>query len=92
MKKKTLALVGASALAVLTLTACPAKPANKTTQTNTGTATGGTTTGGTTTGSTTTTKLQIAVNYKGEQGISARETYQNTVENVNYREGQILPV
>ena len=97
MKKKTLALLGASALAVLTLTACPAKPSQKTDTTNTGTAPVTTGDGDSTTSTTSyapldASALQIAVNYQGKQGISAREAFNNPVENRNYAVNDILPV
>lgn len=97
MKKKTLALLGASALAVLTLTACPAKKPDKTGTTDTGTTPVTTGSGDSTTSTTSlapldSSALHIAVNYQGKQGISARETFNNPVESKNYSVNDILPV
>lgn len=96
MKKKTFALLGASTLAVLALASCTGGGKKPTSTTNTGTDPQ-TTTGGDTTSTTSlapldASALQIAVNYQGKQGISARETFNNPVENKNYAVNDILPV
>ena len=91
MKKKTLALLGASTLAVLSLAACT-KPTNTTDTGTTPVTTGGGDATTTTGSSIDSSVLQIAVNYQGKQGISARETFNNPVENKNYAVNDILPV
>ena len=106
MKKKTFALLGATVAAVLALASCgeknPTSSSTPTTDPITSTPTTDPVTGDTTGEATSTTPvdttpvdasaLHIAVNYQAKQGISARETLQNPVENRNYAVGDILPV